>query len=144
MKSFSSWFYWDKVSLCSPGTHYGDQDGLELTEIPLPLTLLLGLKACTTILSSQKNKKQTNKKPFTSNRTSEPGNGTMTKAIPYTNGWPAQCASWVTLGLPQLIGTAMFFTLAQTMKLCPKLPGYEFLLFVPSLFPRLQKVLVCK
>ena len=92
----------------------------------------------------QKTKTKTNKKPFTSNRTSEPGNGTMTKAIPYTNGWPAQCASWVTLRLPQLIGTAMFFTLAQTMKLCPKLPGYEFLLFVPSLFPRLQKVLVCK
>lgn len=33
-------YYWHRVSICSPGwlrTHYGDQTGLELTEKCLPV-----------------------------------------------------------------------------------------------------------
>jgi hypothetical protein len=43
--------FWDWVSLCSPGcpgTHFVDQAGLELTEIRLPVSQILGLKLCTT------------------------------------------------------------------------------------------------
>jgi hypothetical protein len=39
--AFFSFFFQDRVSLCSPGcpgTHSVDQAGLELTERPLPLT----------------------------------------------------------------------------------------------------------
>jgi hypothetical protein len=43
--------FWDRVSLCSPGcpgTHFVDQAGLELRNLPASLSLVLGLKACTT------------------------------------------------------------------------------------------------
>jgi hypothetical protein len=41
----------DKVSLCShgcPGTHYVDQAGLELRNLPTFASHVLGLKACAT------------------------------------------------------------------------------------------------
>jgi hypothetical protein len=41
----------DKVSLCSPGcpgTHFVDQAGLELRNLPASASQVLGLKACTT------------------------------------------------------------------------------------------------
>jgi hypothetical protein len=44
-------FFWDRVSLCSPGypgTHYVDQAGLELKNPPASSSQVLGLKACAT------------------------------------------------------------------------------------------------
>ena len=45
--------FWDSFSLCNPGTHCVDQDGLELTEIHLPLPPefweVLGLKSYATM-----------------------------------------------------------------------------------------------
>jgi hypothetical protein len=41
----------DKVSLCSPGcpeTHFVDQAGLELRNLPASASRVLGLKACAT------------------------------------------------------------------------------------------------
>jgi hypothetical protein len=41
----------DRVSLCSPGcpgTHFVDQDGLELRNLPASASQVLGLKACAT------------------------------------------------------------------------------------------------
>jgi hypothetical protein len=41
----------DRVSLCSPGcpgTHFVDQAGLELRNLPASASRVLGLKACTT------------------------------------------------------------------------------------------------
>jgi hypothetical protein len=41
----------DRVSLCSPscpGTHFVDQAGLELRNLPASASLVLGLKACAT------------------------------------------------------------------------------------------------
>jgi hypothetical protein len=41
----------DRVSLCSPGcpgTHFVDQAGLELRNLPASVSQVLGLKACTT------------------------------------------------------------------------------------------------
>jgi hypothetical protein len=43
--------FWDRVSLCSPGspgTHFVDQAGLELRNPPASASLVLGLKACAT------------------------------------------------------------------------------------------------
>jgi hypothetical protein len=53
---FKSFFFWgggvqDKVSLCSPGcpgTHFVDQAGLELRNLPVSASQVLGLKACAT------------------------------------------------------------------------------------------------
>jgi hypothetical protein len=46
------WFVFrDRVSLCSsgcPGTHFVDQAGLELRNLPASASPVLGLKACTT------------------------------------------------------------------------------------------------
>jgi hypothetical protein len=45
-------FFQDRVSLCSPGcpeTHSVDQDGLELRNLPVSASQMLGLKACTTM-----------------------------------------------------------------------------------------------
>jgi hypothetical protein len=42
----------DRVSLCSPGcpgTHFVDQAGLELRNLPASSSQVLGLKACATI-----------------------------------------------------------------------------------------------
>jgi hypothetical protein len=44
-------FFQDRVSLCSlgcPGTHFVDQAGLELRNLPTSASQGLGLKACTT------------------------------------------------------------------------------------------------
>jgi hypothetical protein len=44
-------FFWDRVSLCSPGcpgTHSVDQAGLELRNLPASASQVLGLKACAT------------------------------------------------------------------------------------------------
>jgi hypothetical protein len=44
-------FFWDRVSLYSPGcpgTHFVDQAGLELRNLPASASQVLGLKACTT------------------------------------------------------------------------------------------------
>jgi hypothetical protein len=44
-------FFWDRVSLYSPGcpdTHFVDQAGLELRNPPASASWVLGLKACTT------------------------------------------------------------------------------------------------
>jgi hypothetical protein len=44
-------FFWDRVSLCSPGcpgTHFVDQAGLELRNPPASASRVLGLKACAT------------------------------------------------------------------------------------------------
>jgi hypothetical protein len=41
----------DRISLCSlgcPGTHFVDQAGLELRNLPVSASQVLGLKACTT------------------------------------------------------------------------------------------------
>jgi hypothetical protein len=43
------WFFWDRVSLCSlgfPGTYSVDQAGLELRNLPVSASQVLGLKAC--------------------------------------------------------------------------------------------------
>jgi hypothetical protein len=45
-------FFQDRVSLCSPGcpgTHFVDQAGLKLRNLPASASQVLGLKACTTI-----------------------------------------------------------------------------------------------
>jgi hypothetical protein len=42
-------FFRDRVSLCSPGcpgTHFVDQAGLELRNLPVSASQVLGLKAC--------------------------------------------------------------------------------------------------
>jgi hypothetical protein len=42
---------WDRVSLCSPGcpgTHFVDQAGLELKNLPASASQVLALKACAT------------------------------------------------------------------------------------------------
>jgi hypothetical protein len=42
----------ERVSLCSPGcpgTHFVDQDGLELRNLPASASLVLGLKVCATM-----------------------------------------------------------------------------------------------
>jgi hypothetical protein len=47
--------FWDRVSLCSPGcpgTHFVDQAGLELRNLPASASQVLGLKACATTPSS--------------------------------------------------------------------------------------------
>jgi hypothetical protein len=44
-------FFRDRVSLCSPGcpgTHFVDQAGLELRNLPVSASRVMGLKACTT------------------------------------------------------------------------------------------------
>jgi hypothetical protein len=44
----------DRVSLCNPGcpgTHFIDQVGLELRNLPASASRVLGLKACTTVPS---------------------------------------------------------------------------------------------
>jgi hypothetical protein len=44
-------FFRDRVSLCSPGcpeTHFVDQAGLELRNLPASASQMLGLKACAT------------------------------------------------------------------------------------------------
>jgi hypothetical protein len=43
--------FWDRVSPCSPGcpgTHFVDQAGLELRNLPASASRVLGLKACAT------------------------------------------------------------------------------------------------
>jgi hypothetical protein len=50
---FVLFFFWDRVSLCSPGcpgTHSVDQAGLELRNSPDSATQVLGFKTCTTML----------------------------------------------------------------------------------------------
>jgi hypothetical protein len=50
------WFVRDRVSLCSPGcpgTHFVDQAGLELRNLPASASRVLGLKVCTTTPSSR-------------------------------------------------------------------------------------------
>jgi hypothetical protein len=45
-------FFWDRVSLYSPGcpgTHFVDQAGLKLRNLPASASWVLGLKACTTM-----------------------------------------------------------------------------------------------
>jgi hypothetical protein len=45
------WFFWDRVSLCSPGcpgTHSIDQAGLKLRNLPASASQVLGLKAWAT------------------------------------------------------------------------------------------------
>jgi len=49
---FYFWFFWDRVSLCSSGcprTHSVDQAGLELKNLPVSASRVLGLKACATM-----------------------------------------------------------------------------------------------
>jgi hypothetical protein len=44
-------FFWDRVSLYSPGcpgTHFVDQAGLELRNLPASASWVLGLKVCAT------------------------------------------------------------------------------------------------
>jgi hypothetical protein len=46
-------FFRDRVSLCSPGcpgTHFVDQAGLELRNLPASASQVLGLNACATML----------------------------------------------------------------------------------------------
>jgi hypothetical protein len=48
---FLFFVFQDRVSLCSPGftgTHFVDQAGLELRNLPASASQVLGLKACTT------------------------------------------------------------------------------------------------
>jgi hypothetical protein len=48
---FFFWFFRDRVSLCSlgcPGTHFVDQTGLELRNLPASASQVLGLKVCAT------------------------------------------------------------------------------------------------
>ena len=48
---FYFWFFRDRVSLYSPGcsgTHFVDQAGLELRNLPASASQVLGLKACAT------------------------------------------------------------------------------------------------
>jgi hypothetical protein len=48
-------FFRDRVSLCSPGcagTHFVDQAGLKLRNLPASASQVLGLKACATIPGS--------------------------------------------------------------------------------------------
>jgi hypothetical protein len=48
---FLFFVFWDRVSLCSPGcpgTHFVDQAGLELRNLPASASGDLGLKACAT------------------------------------------------------------------------------------------------
>jgi hypothetical protein len=48
---FVFWVFWDRVSLCSPvcpETHFADQAGLELRNLPASASWVLGLKACAT------------------------------------------------------------------------------------------------
>ena len=40
--------FWDRVSLCSPGTHSVDQAGLKLSDPPASASQVLGLKECST------------------------------------------------------------------------------------------------
>jgi hypothetical protein len=52
---FLSWFFWDRVSLYSPGcpgTHSVDQAGLELRNPPASASRVLGLKVCATMPGS--------------------------------------------------------------------------------------------
>ena len=45
-------FFRDRVSLCSPGypeTHFVDQAGLKLRNLPASASRVLGLKACATM-----------------------------------------------------------------------------------------------
>jgi hypothetical protein len=49
--SFFFFVFRDRVSLCSPGcpgTHFVDQAGLELRNLPASASRVLGLKVCTT------------------------------------------------------------------------------------------------
>ena len=49
MGNFSHFFFQDRVSLYSsscPGTHFVDQVGLELRNLPTSDSLVLGVKAC--------------------------------------------------------------------------------------------------
>jgi hypothetical protein len=49
-------FFQDRVSLCNPGcpgTHFVDQAGLELRNLPASASQVLGLKACTTTARPQ-------------------------------------------------------------------------------------------
>jgi hypothetical protein len=49
------WFFQDRVSLCSPGcpgTHFVNQAGLKLRNLPASASQVLGLKACTTMLGN--------------------------------------------------------------------------------------------
>jgi hypothetical protein len=51
-------FVWDRVSLYSPGcpgTHFVDQAGLELRNLPASASQVLGLKACTTTIQPSVN-----------------------------------------------------------------------------------------
>jgi hypothetical protein len=53
---FFFWFFRDRVSLCSPGcpeTHFVDQAGLELRNLPASASQVLGLKAFATTPGSQ-------------------------------------------------------------------------------------------
>jgi hypothetical protein len=48
---FFGFFFQDRVSLCSPGcpgTHFVDQAGLKLRNLPASASQVLGLKACAT------------------------------------------------------------------------------------------------
>jgi hypothetical protein len=50
-----TFFSRDRVSLCSPGspgTHFVDQAGLELSNLPASASQVLGLRACTTTAQS--------------------------------------------------------------------------------------------
>jgi hypothetical protein len=48
-------FFRDRVSLYSPGTHFVDQAGLELRNPPASASRVLGLKACATTPSCIQN-----------------------------------------------------------------------------------------
>jgi hypothetical protein len=56
-------FFRDRVSLCSPGcpgTHFVDQAGFELRNLPASASQVLGSKACTTTTAWQEILSQTN------------------------------------------------------------------------------------